>query len=292
MLNATRVPAGGYYSGFVELVQRKRSAHRPVLDAILPSLQGRFELLEQNRLRPELVPKVERSDAECEALESCYKDGEKFLRDLSVALGFDDDTQPAQLCPYCQLFPVRVWDHFLPSSKYPDFFAHPLNLIRACSECNEDKGAGRVVPVRETVHPYFDPLHIWYLKCTITHDGHEFAADYRIDPDVASPDYDPYVHEVVERHFRAYRLGRKFRAETGRKIVDFKFNMAKLAETGPLTEEDVAREIRYEVRKLLMRGEHANSWQLAFWEGMRTFVGLIDLINKDPVIVAAAAVRW
>lgn len=283
MLNANQVPWGDHYNDFKQLVHRKHSAHRPILDALLNDLRGRFETFEANRIRLELVPQVTRTDTQCDALKSCYKDGNKFLSDLLELLGFADGNQPVRLCPYCQLFPVGAWDHFLPSTDFPDFYAHPLNLVRACKHCNEDKGANRVVPLRETIHPYFDALHIWYLRCTVAHDGN-FTVEFAIDPDVTDPDYDAYVHAVVERHFAAYELGRKFRAEASRKIADFTTNMAKIAEIHPISILDVEREIRHERAKLIRQGEGPNSWQLAFWDGMARCVGLDQIIRSDPLV--------
>ena len=142
--------------------------------------------------------------------------------------------------------------------------------------------------MRQTVHPYFDALHVQYLKCTVSYDT-DFCVTFTIEPDQAHPDYSTYLHTIVEQHFRTYGLARKFKAEASRKVVDFRTNMAKVAEDGPIRLQDVDREIRYEVNKAIGQKEGPNSWILSFWEGIRSCPDLVVKLNGDLVIQRAVA---
>jgi hypothetical protein len=112
----------------------------------------------------------------------------------------------------------------------------------------------------------------------------DFQIDFAISPDDTAPGYCPYTHQVVNLHFSAYGLARKFKAEASRKVIDFKTNMAKVAERGPIEAGDIDRELRHEVNKALTSGEGPNSWILAFWEGVRSCTDLVTVLNQDPAI--------
>lgn len=288
MRNTNRVPMGDFVADFAELVRRKHrtSPYKAVLQSLSAELGQRYVDFQAAAPRLERIATVARSADQIEALQSCYVSGERFHKDLREALGLDDDTAPVQSCPYCQLAPVGVWDHFLPSSAYPDFFAHPLNLIRACDGCNQEKGDRRVIPERQTIHPYFDHLDVQYLRCIVEYDK-DFSVEFAIKPDVTADGYCSYTHRVVESHFNAYGLARKFRAEASRKINDFRTNMAKVAESGPIITDDIDREVRYEVNKALNTGEGPNSWILALWDGLKACPNLVTILNQDPAIQRA-----
>jgi hypothetical protein len=288
MRNTNRVPVGDFAAEFVELVRRKHntSSYKAVLQSLSTELSHRYAAFHAAAPRLERLATVVRSADQIEALRSCYVSGKRFHNNLRGALGLDDDTAPVQSCPYCQLAPVGVWDHFLPSSAYPDFFVHPLNLIRACSGCNQEKGDRRVTPERQTIHPYFDRLDVQYLQCTVDYIK-DFSIEFVIRPDVTADEYCSYTHTVVESHFNAYGLARKFRAEASRKINDFRTNMAKVAERGQITTEDVDLELRYEVNKALFSGEGPNSWTLALWNGLGACPNLVSILNQDPAIQRA-----
>ena len=39
-------------------------------------------------------------------------------------------------CPLCGQRNVSTLDHYLPKESYPDLSILPINLVRACSDCN------------------------------------------------------------------------------------------------------------------------------------------------------------
>ncbi len=273
-------PIGDYFSDFQALVARKRTIlEKSTLQAIEPQIQQRYNEYIDNCSCPENVISIARTVGQQAALKSCYKNSAKFKKDL-LGEEYDEDKVTPR-CPYCQVDPARTWDHFLPSSKHPDYYVFPLNLIRTCHPCNESKGNRRVSPERKTIHPYFDRLsEMPYLKCTIQIEP-VIMPNYSIDPDIANPRYDNYTEEIASRHFVAYGLARKFRAEASRKLVEFKNTVQdwKLLTQELPSEEAIAGIIDNKVNMLVVRGEGPNHWEIALWQGIKEVPDLHQIIQ-------------
>lgn len=279
------VPVGNHFDEFKKLVARKDDGPvKIVLEKNCSKIELRFAKYEQNRQTPENIDFVKRTKKLKNALKSCYDNSEKFKSDILEAMAIDD-TKPTPRCPYCQIDPARTWDHFLPASKFPDFYVYPPNLIRACNNCNETKNTNRVTPVRKTINPFFDPLdNVRYLKCTIQRTG-ELIPTFSIDPDTTVPTYSGYVDGIVRHHFESYDLSRKFRAEASSKISSFKKDIKYAYRlTGQLpTQRTIDDLIELERHDLIQRGDGANSWEIVFWDGMHDFQGLLAY-SEDVVL--------
>lgn len=267
------------FLNFQSLVKRKNPGPaRDLLVAMFPVIKGRYEHYSARKLKPETVTPAKRNTAECAALKSCYTNSLKFKRSLTPNAD-PANPQPLSRCPYCQIGFAETWDHFLPSSKFPDFFVYQPNLVRVCSGCNETKGNRKVSNPRSTVHPYFDDLNtVSYLSCTITKRSSALIAQFSVAPDSTGHAKDPYIEEIARRHFVGYGLETKLRAEASRKITDFKSEMLLLNTFAPLSTAILHRAMASKLRPLLGAYGAANSWEVAFWKGMTTCTDLYDYV--------------
>jgi hypothetical protein len=268
-------PNGNHFADFKSLVKRKHSGvDRTILASLFQDIEARYDEYNHNKTKPELVTIVNRLQDEEAALKSCYDNSVKFKAGLGAATSA---AMPTPRCPYCQIDPARTWDHFLPAALFPDYYVYPPNLLRVCSSCNEGKNVGRVHPIRKTLHPYYDPLSkTRYLKCTIERRA-KLTAIFSIDPDRTAHDYDAYIEEVARKHFDSYDLARKFCAESSRMIGDFEREIKDIFEiTNSLPDQKwIDRIIGSQKKALLQKGEGPNNWEIAFWDGMNDFPGLL-----------------
>lgn len=255
---------------------------RTTLTAIFQRLRNRYNEFLDHRHTLERVTLIPRTVDEIEALGSCYKSGTKFYRSL-LAPDFREYAAPLPRCPYCQIEIARTWDHFLPSSQYPDFFVFRPNLVRVCHHCNERKGDTHVSPIRQTIHPYFDALSdVRYLACDVEYDQ-QLTLTFRIDSDITHPDYDPNVEGVVQEHFRVYGLERIFRAEASSKVTSL-VAQARLCEQVKGMAPDQATIdliVNGELIALARRGNHLNHWETAFWNGARACPDLLTYVQAQ-----------
>ena len=66
---------------------------------------------------------------------------------------------PWGTCPMCNERTAATIDHYLPASKWPEFSILPLNLVPACSDCNQDKRDHHEASGHPLfVHHYVDPV--------------------------------------------------------------------------------------------------------------------------------------
>ncbi|WP_417558535.1 hypothetical protein [Mesoflavibacter zeaxanthinifaciens] len=75
------------------------------------------------------------------------------------------DNVSIQYCPYCNrqsIISVTAnsikpdFDHFFPQSKYPLFGLSFFNLIPSCTICNSRLKSGKVLRLKQYIHPYLD----------------------------------------------------------------------------------------------------------------------------------------
>lgn len=260
--------------------RKKASPDKQLLQSSLELLVDRYLDYVAHSPRLEGFPRLLVSQTLRTALKKCYEGTSRFKRELSESL---DIVNRPRLCAYCQLKHADTWDHYLPSSLYPDLYVHPFNLVRVCHGCNEAKGDRRVTPTRQTVHPYFDKLEFNYLKCTVVYDL-DFQVSFSIDPDTSASGYCSYTHSIVSAHFEEYGLSRQFRAEASALVEDIRTNMAKIAEQRIIEQSDIDTEYWHERRKHQNRLGEFNNWKIAFLDGFHSCPGLVNHLNTDTRI--------
>jgi len=89
---------------------------------------------------------------EAKALESMYSNRTLPLKEIRRALFERIGTDVEDLCPYCLASSSpRTLDHHLPKKRFPELSACHINLIPACSECQDHKDQS----VNDVVNLYF-----------------------------------------------------------------------------------------------------------------------------------------
>ncbi len=85
-------------------------------------------LLPKNSLRPIKT-----------SLLSCYNIKTAGIKRVKDEIAASQDVRILKYCPLCGLTSPSTHDHYLPSSRFPEFAVHPLNLVPCCSVCNSTK---------------------------------------------------------------------------------------------------------------------------------------------------------
>jgi hypothetical protein len=74
-----------------------------------------------------------------QSLVSCYSNRSSGIANLKKAISSTHGLRVLKYCPMCGVTSPTTYDHYLPSSRFPEFAVHPLNLIPCCSICNSTK---------------------------------------------------------------------------------------------------------------------------------------------------------
>jgi hypothetical protein len=152
-----------------------RQRRRENLDSLTPTVLSRYSDYLEHEGDPSALgsSSTPRGSTDGDFLYDCYASGN----------GADSGAVRAAratsrgYCPYCGLRLRRrpmnknhESDHHLPRSVFPEFSILCVNLVSACHDCNEHKGAGCVTKTgrRRLLHPYFDDcLDLQLLECEV-----------------------------------------------------------------------------------------------------------------------------
>ncbi|CAO4193994.1 hypothetical protein [Methylorubrum extorquens] len=280
-------PTGNFSDQFDNAIESKRdSDFRQSLQSLEKEIKLRYGEYENFNRHLELVKEITRSLPEFEALASCYTSTLKvsLLKDLQSRL--DDKfriagyEKPKSIrCPYCQIHIARRWDHFLPSSKYPDFFLYPPNLIYVCEVCNSDiKKNGLVCHPRSTLSPYHDDISaVSLLQCDVQV-ADEISVSFSICDDVV----DGYIAQIARRHFDSYRLNDKFIAESGSKLADLmrEHSFARSIIGRPMTQPELTELITGHLDQVGTTLTGPNHWEYSLWTALSGCVALLGFLEN------------
>ncbi len=73
------------------------------------------------------------------SLVSCYSNRSSGVGDLKKTISSVHGLRVLKYCPMCGVTSPTTHDHYLPSSQFPEFSVHPVNLVPCCSTCNSTK---------------------------------------------------------------------------------------------------------------------------------------------------------
>jgi hypothetical protein len=126
------------------------------------------EALEQNEL-DSITPNRALTPLR-QSLVSCYSSRSSGVKGLKKAISLTHGLRVLKYCPMCGVTSPSTYDHYLPSSKFPEFAVHPVNLIPCCSICNSTKDDDWLNQdaQRQFLHLYSDliPAEV-FLKVTL-----------------------------------------------------------------------------------------------------------------------------
>lgn len=74
-----------------------------------------------------------------QSLISCYSNRTAGVAELKGVIDSTHGMRVLKYCPMCGVTSPTTYDHYLPSSRFPEFAVHPVNLIPCCSVCNSTK---------------------------------------------------------------------------------------------------------------------------------------------------------
>jgi hypothetical protein len=74
-----------------------------------------------------------------QSLVSCYANRSFGVAELKKTITAAHGLRVLKYCPMCGVTSPTTHDHYLPSSRFPEFAVHPINLIPCCSICNSTK---------------------------------------------------------------------------------------------------------------------------------------------------------
>lgn len=172
---------------------------------------------------------------------------------------------PRGICPLCDHRVVSTLDHCLPKAKFPGLAVFPLNLVPACSSCNETK---RTEFQGLTIHPYFDDVtqHRW-LQCELDQ-ADPLAVVYSAMPGV----YDSSVTERLENHLKFLGIGALYAAQAVEHLADEKAIFIELFASGG--SNAVKQHITQGLRSRELR--RINSWSTALYHCLESSHWFID----------------
>ena len=155
--------------------------------------------------------------AEQQALKHCYDSPTNDLNLLKKTILDIHTKVVGYTCQYCSTSIPNTFDHYYPKELFPEYSVLSINLIPACSRCNQNKGDEFDPSDRQIINLYFENLtSTQYLFCKIT-----------------------YSDDIPEVEFYIKKNGiskNKF------KIINAHFNKLKLAELYKLKANDVITE--------------------------------------------------
>lgn len=141
-------------------------------------------------------------------LRACYGSSTKPLAALKKAI---ENAQPQRLlkyCPMCGTTLPKTFDHYLPSSEFPEFAVHALNLVPCCAFCNStkdddwlDAAGGRMF-----LHAYLDALPDEQFVQVALHEQPPLrgvGANFSLQRPPAVPQA---RWQLIESHFRRLKL--------------------------------------------------------------------------------------
>lgn len=138
-------------------------------------------------------------------LRSCYAPG----LEIDLIKKSIKNSQPKgrlTWCPYCIATTPSTHDHYMPAIEFPEFAAHALNLVPACSRCNSIKGDDWLSQgARQYLHLYIDHIpQVPFLTVSIKSDlaTQAVAANFKLEQAGMQMAY----WSLIESHFRKLKL--------------------------------------------------------------------------------------
>lgn len=166
-------------------------------------------------------------------------------------------------CPFCGIRDVSTLDHYLPKSKYPALSITLINLVPACSDCNQ-RCKKQFIPKsseEEILHPYFDNVEneIW-LEAEVVE---VLPIAFRFS--VKNPDeWDDLKRKRVIHHFSFFKLDQLYSIKAAEEFIGCQgeyLNIFKIGGIQELKEGLVRRKDSYEKINL-------NSYQSAMYRAL------------------------
>lgn len=182
---------------------------------------------------------------------------------------------PLGKCPFCGFGQVSTLDHFLSKARYPSFSVLPLNLIPACTDCNQGKGAGVLDVQNQFPHPYFEGSRIEteaWLYAKVHETSPATAAFSAIPPDNWPAD----LARRVVNYVRGLNLTTRFAIEAASELASLSDILSQLE-----TSQRIGKYLSLIAQT--ERLHRKNSWKAALYEALSGSVWYREGGYRRPV---------
>lgn len=196
-----------YLDRYVAIRDSKQIATRQALTAIHGLVTARFTALGAAAASRTLhgLTRSAAAIANRPVLRSCYDGSTKALVRLKQDIKERQPKGTLKYCPLCGTTLPMTTDHYLPSTRFPEFAVHPMNLVPCCSICNSIKKERWLENgARVFWHAYTDPVpRCDFLRVDLTtHPVAGVSATFSL----TAPALPTAGWTIVQAHFGALNL--------------------------------------------------------------------------------------
>jgi hypothetical protein len=210
---------------------------------------------------------------EKKALIGCYEIDTKTKKELLKKI-IDAQSEFYKFhCPYCGLYHISTFDHYLPKDKFSEFSFLPINLLPCCSQCNTKKNDIWIANgQRLFMNRYFDDDDIGeYLRCTTTIEGNKLKYEFDLDNNLLN---NTTLGTIIKTHFFKLNLLEKYK-ENANNYISEQFITYKSFLLDDSSKLKSAIEKEYEQIK---NRDGMNSWKAAILRAFKSSDFMIDWI--------------
>lgn len=173
------------------------------------------------------------------------------------------------ICPLCGIGQVATLDHYMAKTLYPALAVTPSNLIPACRDCNDPRGAVRFKSANDlTIHPYYDEVqNIEWLSAVVV-STFPICVQYTISDTLT----DPILRDRLSAHLKVFDLSSRYSKKAAEEISAQKFAFQTILDS------DGLEGLRGHMRILYTSAYHAeiNSWRTALYKA---------LLNVEQIVI-------
>lgn len=176
---------------------------------------------------------------------------------------------PNSICPLCGIGQVTTLDHYMAKTLYPSLAVTPHNLIPACRDCNDPRGAVHFESAGDmTLHPYYDEVqNLEWLSAVIV-STFPICVRYIVSDTV--PDSELRVR--LSAHLEVFDLSNRYSKKAAEEISAHKLTYQAMLDNGGI-------EGLREYLQLLYTSAYSvekNSWRTALYKA---------LMNVEEIVV-------
>ena len=176
---------------------------------------------------------------------------------------------PNSICPLCGIGQVTTLDHYMAKTLYPSLAVTPHNLIPACRDCNDPRGAVHFESAGDmTLHPYYDEVqNLEWLSAVIV-STFPICVRYTVSDTVL----DSELRVRLSMHLEVFDLSNRYSKKAAEEISAHKLTYQAMLDNGGI-------EGLREYLQLLYTSAYSvekNSWRTALYRA---------LMNVEEIVV-------
>lgn len=172
------------------------------------------------------------------------------------------------LCPYCSLDTTAQIDHYLPSSKYPEFALYGPNLLPICPVCNQSKGTSVVDASQRRLFLMVsddEAIRERVLKAMVAMVPQPHIT-FTIDQSAAVSASDL---ALIQRHFHRLGLATRYRRRAHSLLAALKRRLSEVLKGRDLSKRrELTRRIISDGRDIALMEEPTNGWRVALYRAL------------------------